>query len=193
LRQILVNAAFLSQITAVYWDIGLTLAVALPYTARPFVAVQITHGGNIRLAPGPAEVSGTQMAAACKAQAKTPVGKTLWRILGAAVIAVGGVVVLLALLTDGQARSALLGGIVGLLANVYAVWRVYASLVDASAERTLLNLYRAEFGKLVIIGALCALAFALIKDLAIAGFLTGLVTALLAATLGAITVQSSDT
>jgi F0F1-type ATP synthase assembly protein I len=80
-----------------------------------------------------------------------------------------------------------------LLANVYAVWRVYASLVDASAERTLLNLYRAEFGKLVIIGALCALAFALIKDLAIAGFLTGLVTALLAATLGAITVQSSDT
>ena len=58
------------------------------------------------------------MAAACKAQAKTPVGKTLWRILGVAVIAVGGVVVLLALLTDGQARSALLGGIVGLLANV---------------------------------------------------------------------------
>jgi hypothetical protein len=45
----------------------------------------------------------------------------------------------------------------------------------------------------VITGALCALAFALIKDLAIAGFLTGLVTALLAATLGAITVQRSDT
>ena len=193
MRQILVNAAFFSQITAVYWDIGLTLAVALPYTARPFVAVQITHGGNIRLAPGPAEVSGTQMAVACKAQAETPVGKTLWRILGVAVMAVGGVVVLFALLTEGQARSALLGGSAGLLANVYAVWRVYASLVDASAERTLLNLYRAEFGKLVIIGALCALAFALIKDLAIAGFLTGLVTALLAATLGAITVQSSDT
>ena len=133
------------------------------------------------------------MAVACKAQAETPVGKTLWRILGVAAITVGGVVVLLALLTEGQARSALLGGSVGLLANVYAVWRVYASLADTSAERALLNLYRAEVGKLVITGALCALAFALIKDLAIAGFLTGLVTALLAATLGAITVQSSDT
>ncbi|HIE77169.1 MAG TPA: hypothetical protein EYP93_13560 [Gammaproteobacteria bacterium] len=133
------------------------------------------------------------MAVACKAQAETPVGKTLWRILGVAVMAVGGVVVLFALLTEGQARSALLGGSAGLLANVYAVWRVYAPPADTSAQRELLNLYRAEFGKLVITGALCALAFALIKDLAIAGFLTGLVTALLAATLGAITVQSSDT
>ena len=100
------------------------------------------------------------MAAACKAQAETPVGRTLWRILGVAAITVGGVVVLLALLTEGQARSALLGGSVGLLANVYAVWRVYASLADTSAERALLNLYRAEVGKMVITGALCALAFA---------------------------------
>ncbi len=167
--------------------------MALPYTARPLLQCDRATGGNRRLAPGPARFSGTQMAAACKAQAETPVGRTLWRFLGVAVIAVGAVVALLALLTEGQARSALLGGGAGLLANVYAVWRVYVSPADASAERALLNLYRAEFGKLVITGALCALAFALIKDLAIAGFLAGLVTALLAATLGAITAQSSDT
>ena len=77
------------------------------------------------------------MAVACKAQAETPVGKTLWRILGVAAITVGSVVVLLALLTEGQARSALLGGSAGLLANVYAVWRVYASPADTSAEREL--------------------------------------------------------
>ena len=78
-------------------------------------------------------------------------------------------VALLAALTEGQARSALLGGGIGLVANGYSAWRVFAGPVKTSAEATLANLYRAEFGKLVITGALCALAFALIEELTAAG------------------------
>jgi F0F1-type ATP synthase assembly protein I len=99
---------------------------------------------------------------------------------------------LLALLVDGQARSSLLGGGIAFVANGYAVWRVYSAPVDVSGEATLVNLYRAEFGKLVITGALCATAFALVDQLAVGGFLAGLLATLLAATIGAIFAQRND-
>ena len=63
---------------------------------------------------------------------------------------------------------------------------------DISGEATLVNLYRAEFGKLVITGALCATAFALVDQLAVGGFLAGLLATLLAATIGAIFAQRND-
>ena len=99
---------------------------------------------------------------------------------------------LLALLVDGQARSSLLGGGIAFVANGYSVWRVFSAPADISGEVTLGNLYRAVFGKLVIIGALCATAFALVDQLAVGGFLAGLLATLLAATIGAIFAQRND-
>ena len=99
---------------------------------------------------------------------------------------------LLALLVDGQARSSLLGGGIAFVANGYSVWRVFSVPADISGEATLVNLYRAEFGKLVITGALCATAFALVDELAVGGFLAGLLATLLAATIGAIFAQRND-
>jgi F0F1-type ATP synthase assembly protein I len=99
---------------------------------------------------------------------------------------------LLALLVDGQARSSLLGGGIAFVANGYSVWRVFSVPADISGEATLVNLYRAEFGKLVITGALCATAFALVDQLAVGGFLAGLLATLLAATIGAIFAQRND-
>ncbi|MEC9079628.1 MAG: ATP synthase subunit I, partial [Pseudomonadota bacterium] len=99
---------------------------------------------------------------------------------------------LLALLADGQARSALLGGGIAFVANGYSVWRVFSAPADVSGAMTLANLYRAEFGKLVITGALCALAFGLVEDLALGGFLAGLLATLIAATIGAIFAQRND-
>ena len=99
---------------------------------------------------------------------------------------------LLALLTDGQAQSSLLGGGIAFVANGYSVWRVFSAPAEISGEAALANLYRAEFGKLVITGALCAMAFALVDDLAVGGFLAGLLATLLAATIGAIFAQRND-
>ena len=59
--------------------------------------------------------------------------------------------ILLAMLADGQARSALLGGGIALLANGYSVWRIFSAPAETSGEAALANLYRAEFGKLVVI------------------------------------------
>ena len=100
--------------------------------------------------------------------------------------------ILLAMLADGQARSALLGGGIALLANGYSVWRVFSAPAETSGEAALANLYRAEFGKLVITGALCAMAFAFADNLAVGGFLAGLLATLLAATIGAIFAQRND-
>jgi len=108
---------------------------------------------------------------------------------GAAIVLTAG---LLALLADGQARSSLLGGGIALVANGYSVWRVFCAPADTSGVATLANLYRAEFGKLVITGALCAMAFALVDHLAVWGFLSGLLATLLAATIGAIFAQRND-
>ena len=133
------------------------------------------------------------MVATLKSQPATSVTRMLGWTLGAAAVATAIAVALLAALTEGQARSALLGGGIGLVANGYSAWRVFAGPIKTSAEATLANLYRAEFGKLVITGALCALAFALIEELTAAGFLAGLVSALLASTLGAIIAQGGET
>ena len=99
---------------------------------------------------------------------------------------------LLALLVDGQARSSLLGGGIAFVANGYSVWRVFAVPADISGEATLVNLYRAEFGKLVITGALCATVFALVDQLAVGGFMPGFLAKMIAATIGAIFAQRND-
>lgn len=69
-----------------------------------------------------------------------------------------------ALAGSGAARSALAGAVICGVANVYAVWRVFgARRAPASEHAELANLYRAEFGKLLVIGALTAALFSAIE------------------------------
>ena len=99
---------------------------------------------------------------------RAPIGASAGDILRWVLVSAGAAAfittMLLALLADGQARSALLGGGIAFVANGYSVWRVFSAPTDVSGAMTLANLYRAEFGKLVITGALCALAFGLVED-----------------------------
>jgi len=59
------------------------------------------------------------------------------------------------------AACALAGALICGAANIYAAWRVFGPrCAPASAHAELANLYRAEFGKLLLIGALSAALFA---------------------------------
>jgi len=61
----------------------------------------------------------------------------------------------------GAARSALAGAVICGVAYIYAAWRVFGSRRRAVSEHAeLANLYRAEVGKLLLIGALTAALFA---------------------------------
>lgn len=64
----------------------------------------------------------------------------------------------------GAVRSALAGALICGVANVYAAWRVFAARRGAVSQYgELANLYRAELGKLVVIGALSAVWFSVSK------------------------------
>lgn len=85
------------------------------------------------------------------------------------------------------ARSAAAGAIICGAANVYAAWRVFAARRrTASQYGELANLYRAEFGKFVLIGAVSAALFAVSK-VDILAFVGGCIAAILAGTVVAAT------
>ena len=127
-------------------------------------------------APNPIEI-GTMPEApgASRSQIAVSAGDVLRWVLVFAGVAMVLTTGLLALLADGQARSSLLGGGIAFVANGYSVWRAFSAPADTSGAATLGNLYRAEFGKLVIIGVLCGCAFIALEDLNFAAFLGGLV------------------
>jgi F0F1-type ATP synthase assembly protein I len=72
-------------------------------------------------------------------------------------------------------HAALLGAGIGVAGNGYAAWRVFAGSRSKNGSVAMFELYRAEFGKLVIIGVLCGCAFIALEDLNFAAFLGGLV------------------
>ena len=69
----------------------------------------------------------------------------------------------------------------------YAAWRVFVGGGKEIDSVELFSLYRAEFGKLVIIGVLCGCAFVAIDGLNIVAFLAGLVSGTLASVIAAAT------
>ena len=86
-----------------------------------------------------------------------------------------------------SSRSALAGAVICGIANVYAAWRVFVAKRRTTSEfGELANLYRAEFGKFVMIGALSALLFS-VSEVEILAFVGGCLGALLAGTLVAAT------
>jgi len=88
-----------------------------------------------------------------------------------------------------EARPAILGAGVSLVGNAYAAWRVFSRPSGQQGPAELGSLYRAEIGKLVIIGVLCALVFAVPGDVSIVGFLLGLCSGMVASTVAAVTMK----
>ena len=84
-------------------------------------------------------------------------------------------------------HSALVGAGISVAGNGYAAWRVFVGSSKEIDSVELFSLYRAEFGKLVIIGVLCGCAFVAIDGLNIVAFLGGLVSGTLASVIAAAT------
>ena len=84
-------------------------------------------------------------------------------------------------------HSALVGAGISVAGNGYAAWRVFAGSRKEIDSIEVFTLYRAEFGKLVIIGVLCGCAFVAIDGLNIAAFLGGLVSGPLASVIAVAT------
>jgi F0F1-type ATP synthase assembly protein I len=83
--------------------------------------------------------------------------------------------------------SALAGAAICGIANVYAAWRTFVAKRGTSSEfGELANLYRAEFGKFVMIGALSVVLFS-VSEVEILAFVGGCLGAILAGTLVAAT------
>jgi len=102
-----------------------------------------------------------------------------------------GVTALVALaiwfVSPGLLHSALVGAGISVAGNGYAAWRVFVGSGKEPDSVELFSLYRAEFGKLVIIGVLCGCAFVAIDGLNIVAFLGGLVSGTLASVIAAAT------
>ena len=114
-------------------------------------------------------------------------GLTLKRILTAQLGTFIVVVFVLYVIAPSDVRSALFGAGISVAGNGYAAWRVFSRQATGSGESELFSLYRAEFGKLVIVGALCAAVFAAVDEIRIAGFLAGLLGGMIAATVAVVT------
>ena len=94
-----------------------------------------------------------------------------------AVLLPGGITLVVALVLGffgyTEALSALAGGIIVVVANAYAAWRVFSRADEEPPEQALSTLYRAEVGKLLMMGALFAAVFAGWKNVNVVAFVAG--------------------
>ena len=111
-----------------------------------------------------------------KANNRLPIKHILFAQAGVTLL----VALVLALHGRVAAYSALTGGLIFVVANAYAAWRAFAPLPLESAEGALANLYRAEFGKLVIIASLFIAVFAGWEGVNIFAFLAGSIATMVA-------------
>lgn len=123
------------------------------------------------------------------AQARSPVKRIFLAQFGATL----GLVFALLVLDRGAAQAALMGGTICTIANTYAGWRVFTRAIPGSAYGELSNLYRAEFGKLLMIAAMCVAYFAADGDVNILAFIGGCVVAVAANAVGAATQRFDNT
>ncbi len=77
------------------------------------------------------------------------------------------------------ALSALSGGMIVVVANAYSTWRVFCAAQQETGQQVLANMYRAEVGKLLMMGALYIAVFAGWKSVDIAAFIAGSATVIL--------------
>lgn len=93
----------------------------------------------------------------------------------------------LALFDPVVAYSAIMGGMIYGIANAYAARRIFSPKKLSCPQGELYRMYRAEFAKLVMIGALCAAVFAGIEQINIIAFIVGCGCAMIAGAIGALT------
>lgn len=110
------------------------------------------------------------------AQARSPVKRIFTAQCGATL----GLAFALLPFDQDAAQSALMGGVICTIANTYAVWRVFSRAERGSVYGELGNLYRAEFGKLLMIAAMCVAYFAAVRDVNILAFVGGCAAAVVA-------------
>lgn len=113
-------------------------------------------------------------------------GREIYWGLGCGFLSICMVIPIIIILSEDQVRPYLLGSGIGVISNLYAMVRVFAKPAKSSGDLVLVNLYRAEVGKLIIIGVLSAIVFAFEDDLQILGFLLGLFVTLMASVFGVI-------
>ena len=109
------------------------------------------------------------------------------RVLLAQCVVTAVMALVLWLAVPQHLQSALVGAGISVAGNGYAAWRVFSGGATKSGPVELFTLYRAEFGKLIIVGVLCAVAFAAIDGLSIVAFVGGLILGMITATLAAAT------
>ena len=109
------------------------------------------------------------------------------RVLLAQCVVTAVMALVLWLVVPQHLQSALVGAGISVAGNGYAAWRGFSGGVTKSGPVELFTLYRAEFGKLIIVGVLCAVAFAAIDGLSIVAFVGGLILGMITATLAAAT------
>jgi F0F1-type ATP synthase assembly protein I len=80
--------------------------------------------------------------------------------------------------------SALTGGLIVVVANVYSAWRVFSASKTETAEQALAMLYRAETGKLIMIVALFMVVFTGWKSVNIVAFVAGCAAAMITGLIG---------
>ena len=155
--------------------------LSLSYTARP-------SSGHGELGDGPALVLTKFLCRRDNLHTNAGAeGLTLKRILTAQLGTFIVVVFVLYVIAPSDVRSALFGAGISVAGNGYAAWRVFSRQATGSGESELFTLYRAEFGKLVIVGVLCAAVFVAVDEIRIAGFLAGLLAGMIAATVAVVT------
>ena len=90
-----------------------------------------------------------------------------------------------------EALSALTGGLIVSVANAYSTWRVFSGTENESGPQALATLYRAEVGKLLMMGALFAAVFAGWQNVNVLAFVAGCAAALISAPI-AVALRKAD-
>ena len=102
------------------------------------------------------------------------------------VIAAAGAALVAGYFGTTAGLSAACGGLAVVVANAYSAWRVFAGSEQESAEQALSTLYRAETGKLVMLGALFVAIFAGWRNVDIVAFIAGCAAAMIAGVIPAV-------
>jgi len=102
---------------------------------------------------------------------KAPGFSPLKNVLAAQLAVTLAVSLGLIVLDRHAAYSAATGGLINVVSTTYAGWRIFRFDGRGSPDRELFNMYRAEVGKLVVIGGLCAVAFAVMESIHIGAFI----------------------
>lgn len=112
------------------------------------------------------------------------------RVLGIQLLIVIAVSAIAAVFGVVSGYSALLGGVVSLIANLYFARKVLIDDVERSAQSLLLSWYVAEFMKIAMIAVLLAAVYVLIEEISALALIGGFFVAYVGASIVSATVKA---